>query len=143
MKRLVAGLVGLTLILTSCGSTSEAKALTGCYEATLAADHYFLNIINVDGNNVAALVAFNNAQKDSSHGTFIAAYNNQILKGIYDFQSEGMASSRELIFKKSARGFYEGFGEVQVNGNLESFKDPKKVTWDTSYEFLPSTACPK
>jgi hypothetical protein len=141
MKKLFAVLGGLTLLLTSCGGTSEAKALTGCYEATLASDHYFLNITNVDGSNVEALVAFNNAQKDSSHGTFAAAYNNQILKGIYNFQSEGMASSRELIFKKTARGFHEGFGEVQVNGNLESFKDPTKVTWDTSYEFLPSSNC--
>ena len=143
MKKLIGIIAIASLALTACGSTSEAKAITGCYEATLAQDHYFLNIVTVDGANVEALVAFQNAEKDSSHGTFAGTYDSKTLKGIYNFQSEGTSSSRELIFKRTTKGFYEGFGEVQVNGTLESFKDPKNVTWDTKYEFLPSANCPK
>jgi hypothetical protein len=143
MKKLIAVLVIFTFTLTACGSTSQAKAITGCFEATLSADHYFLEIVSVNGKKVKARVSFQNASKDSSHGTFAATYSSKTLKGIYNFKSEGMNSRRELIFKKTARGWQEGFGDVVVNGNLESFKDSKKITWDTQYEFLPSKNCSK
>jgi len=142
MKKLTSLMLISTFALTACGSTSQAKAITGCFEATLSADHYFLEIVSVNGQNVKARVSFQNANKDSSHGTFAATYNSKTLKGIYNFQSEGLNSRRELIFKKTARGWQEGFGDVVVNGNLESFKDSKKITWDNQYEFLPSKHCP-
>jgi hypothetical protein len=121
--------------------STETASIKGCYLATLDKDVYVLNIQSENNGAVSGLLAFNNYQKDSSSGTFTGTFNNGILTGNYSFDSEGMHSDRELIFKKVANGFQEGFGPVDVENNKEILRDPANVTYDPSFTFQKSNTC--
>ncbi len=94
-----------------------------------------MNITTQNNKQVAGTLEFKNFEKDSSHGTLVGIYENDLLVGDYSFSSEGMNSVRQVAFKKSQNGFVEGFGDVETKGNKEVFKDSSKLTFDNSYEF--------
>ena len=108
----------------------------GCYIATLSQDVYTLNILSVEGENVSGTLSFKNFQKDSSSGTFVGTYKDDILRGIYSFDSEGMHSDLEVIFKKTEEGFIRGYGDMNTTG--DRFADINNITYDTSLVFTES-----
>lgn len=120
----------------------KTEQITGCYLASLSKDKYSLRITHQNGIYVSAEIAFENAQKDSSRGAFYGKFSDGILSGTYFFSSEGMNSRRELFFKRDGKGFYSGFGPVEVVGDFERLVRPLALTWDKSYMYELSTNCP-
>ncbi len=116
-------------------------SILGCYVAKIKEDVFTLNIATQKKTNVEAFIAYKNAYKDSSHGTFAGSFDGTILMGIYTFESEGTTSRSEVIFKRSADGFKEGFGPSDMKGDLSSFTRPLTITWNDSFTFQPSTEC--
>jgi hypothetical protein len=116
-------------------------SIAGCYAQMLGNDVYTLNITSAENGVVSGTVAFNNYEKDSSSGTFAGTYENGILLGDYTFDSEGMHSVRQLVFKKVPTGFIEGFGGVTVTDNREALTDPASATFDPKNTFTPSDVC--
>jgi hypothetical protein len=137
---------GMPLVKAAIAAIRSAAAaqktkIVGCYVATLKQDKYMLNVTSQENNLITANIAFRNANKDSSSGTFKGFYTNEILTGIYDFKSEGMHSKRELFYKGGKTGFNPGFGPVVSQGNNEKMQRPLNLAWDLKYEYLPSTTC--
>ena len=128
---------------TSTNTAIPQGPLVGCYVAHLAKDVYALDIQSDTNGAVKGTLAFNNAEKDSSSGTFTGTYTDAdaTLLGDYTFNSEGVQSVRQVIFKKEGNTFVEGFGATTVVGNRESFTAPINVTFDTSAVFMPSSGC--
>ena len=116
-------------------TNNEVENVEGCYVATLAKDVYTLNVQDQSGNNVSGRLVFKNFEKDSSTGDFVGTYTpgDGILFGRYKFQSEGMTSDMEVIFKKQGNDFVRGYGDVDASG--EKFVDITKVTDDTKVVF--------
>ncbi len=117
------------------------NSIVGCYVATLSKDVYTLNIESEKDGAVTGMLAFNNYQKDSSSGSFSGTFANDILQGNYSFDSEGMHSDRQVIFKKTGNNFVEGFGEVSVVGGKEVFSNPSLVTYDPKSTFIKLPDC--
>lgn len=119
---------------------SADKSILGCYVAKLDKDIYVLNIQTEEKGNVSGILAFNNYQKDSSSGTFKGTFKDDILLGEYSFDSEGMHSDRQVIFKKSDNNFIQGFGPVKMVDGKETFENVP-VTYDPKSTFVKSENC--
>lgn len=85
--------------------------ILGCYVHILAKDVYTLKINSLDDNNFAGNLQFKNFQKDSSKGTYVGTFINNILKGEYAFQSEGMDSVTQVQFQKVGDNFIRGIDQ--------------------------------
>jgi hypothetical protein len=90
---------------------------------------------------VSGILAFNNSQKDSSSGTFLGTLTNDVLLGNYSFDSEGVRSNREVIFKKVGDNLVEGFGPVKTVRGNEVFVTPLNVSYDPKSTFIKSANC--
>ena len=117
----------------------QVNVIKGCYVATLSKDVYTLNIQSQENEQVSGALSFKNFQKDSSSGTFVGTYNNDILLGDYSFNSEGMSSVLQVAFKKSENGFIRGFGDMDSTGTR--FADVANLTYDDSQVFKVSNDC--
>ena len=118
-----------------------AGSLSGCYAAQIGKDLLTLDLEQQDRNIVVANLKYLWSEKDQNEGEMIGIYTNQVLTGMYEFESEGVRSQRELFFKGDKTGFIAGFGPVETKGNVEKFKRPLKIKWDESYKYLPSDQC--
>lgn len=116
------------------------NSITGCYVAHLQKDIYTLVIQSEDNGNIVGALAYNNYQKDSSSGSFNGTFVSNILLGNYSFDSEGMRSDRQVIFKKVGDSFVQGFGPVKTVGGKEIF-DTDKITYDSKSTFIKSNDC--
>src|SRR4051812_23104294 len=95
-----------TAVTIDTPSTSDTD-IKGCYVAKLGKDVYNLKIDSENEGKVSGMLAYNNYQKDSSSGEFTGTFNNDILLGNYIFNSEGMQSNRQVIFKKVGNSFIQ------------------------------------
>lgn len=104
-----------------------------CYVATLGKDVYTLLILSRQGDRFKGTLRFKNFEKDSSSGPYEGTYKDGILLGDYSFQSEGMFSVVQVIFKKSGNDFVRGYGDMSPDGTR--FADLSKITYDTRAVF--------
>ncbi|MBI5139743.1 hypothetical protein HZA26_04000 [Candidatus Nomurabacteria bacterium] len=116
-----------------------SNGILGCYMATLSKDVYTLKVLSQSGENFQGTLQFKNFEKDSSSGKFEGTYKEGILLGNYSFQSEGMDSVMQVIFKKSGDAFVRGYGDMDETGT--HFADLNNITYDTSYVFKLSPDC--
>ena len=112
---------------------TAGKSVMGCYEAKLGKDLYSLAILSQAGEAFEGTLKFKNYQKDSSSGPYIGTYIDGILFGEYSFQSEGMDSLIQVLFKKSADGFVRGYGKMNAAG--DRFANLKDITYNRSAVF--------
>lgn len=110
-----------------------SEPILGCYVATLNKDVYNLEINSQAHEKVSGTLTFNNYQKDSSSGTFSGTYKDSILLGTYAFQSEGVDSVMQVIFKKVGNDFTRGYGNMSTTTN--EFVDLDAVQYDDSAVF--------
>lgn len=148
MKKILALLVVASIMLlliqyakksgTRVQTPEQAVSITGCYVATLGKDIYTLNIASQNGTDVSGTLRFKNFEKDSSSGTFRGTYVDGILAGDYEFNSEGMDSNLQVVFKRSGNDFIRGFGEMDKTG--ERFASLDAIAYDSSQVFK-ATPC--
>lgn len=126
--------------ITQVPVVSDNSDVLGCYVAKIGKDVYSLNLQVEEAGKLRGTLYFKNFEKDSSKGSFVGTLNGDILLGQYFFSSEGMDSVRQVIFRKEAGGFVEGFGPVDEKG--ENFTDFGQIKFDPKLTFAPSTECP-
>ncbi len=107
--------------------------INGCYVATLGKDVYTLSVLSEKDGVFDGTLSFKNFEKDSSSGSYKGTYKDGILLGDYSFQSEGMNSVMQVIFKKTGNDFVRGYGDLNSDGTR--FTDLSKITYDTSAVF--------
>lgn len=109
----------------------EAASISGCYLRALNRDT-LAAFLEQSGNRITGKLTFDNYQKDGSSGTVEGRIENDIVRLVYRFQSEGMSSVSEIFFKKAGNNLVHGFGEVKVMGDSAYFTDPAKITYTDS-----------
>jgi hypothetical protein len=117
------------------------NSIIGCYVAHIQKDMYALIVQSEEKGVITGKIAFNNFEKDDSSGSFTGTFNQNILFGDYSFNSEGMRSDRQLIFKQVGGNFIEGFGNVKTAGDTEMFADINTITYDPNVTFTKSENC--
>lgn len=142
-----------SLLLAACHEqtpqTAEAPAATAapapagpqCYAYTSAKDTVRLTLTTTQPT-VTGQLSYRYFEKDRNEGTIRGAMHGDTLRAEYTFQSEGVASVREVAFVRRGTGFVEGYGDVIERGGAMVFKQPQALKF-TSTTTLAPVPCPK
>ncbi|TCZ72948.1 hypothetical protein [Flaviaesturariibacter aridisoli] len=77
-------------------------------------------------------------EKDRNRGTFTIATNEGgLLRGWYRFQSEGMESVREEVFRKDGDALVPGYGEIVQQGDTARFAPGAALQFDSKRALRP------
>lgn len=83
-----------------------------CYLYAVGKDSIRLHLQR-NGDQLTGRVAFDNFEKDSSEGTVSGRKVGDTIKLVYDFESEGMQSKRELFFLETGGELRMGLGNFE------------------------------
>lgn len=107
----------------------EADRLEGCYMQVLSRDT-FVAVIHEHNNKITGKLSFNNYEKDGSSGRINGSLENDIVKGLYTFNAEGMRSVMEVYFKHSPGKLLRGTGPMKSRGDTMVFISPTNLVYD-------------
>lgn len=113
---------------TQPNQTEAIPDLTGCYLRVLKRDSLALSI-EQSGKAVTGKLSFDNFEKDGSSGSVSGTIDNDILKLIYSFQSEGMHSVMEAYFKIEDSALIHGIGEVATRSDTTYYAHPNDISY--------------
>lgn len=157
MKKSLLLLTGIALLASACNSsntddksvdsisvTSMDTSLTPsvpvqekiseCYIYTKNRDTAKLKI-NTENDELTGDLSYSLFEKDSNKGTISGEVKGDTILAEYNFDSEGMRSTREVVFLKRDRKLYEGFGEVEEKNGKTVFKDRSKLKFGDAIVF--------
>lgn len=103
---------------------SPEENIIGCYVSVFGRDTSILKITSTQGaDSVKGTLLVNLYEKDKNEGTFVASVKDGMLSGWYNFQSEGMNSVRQILYKVQSDTLFEGYGPVNEKGDSVLFKE--------------------
>lgn len=151
MKKLIV-LSGILITLFSCKKeaaveatpevAAEIPAVEECYKGILKEDTIAMTLVIKDNLITDGQLSYHFFEKDRNDGTLKGEIKGDTLFADYTFMSEGKQSVREVAFLKEGDAYIEGYGEsVEKNGKM-SFKDSKKLKFD-SKSILSKAECHK
>ena len=112
-----------------------------CYIYINNKDTVVLKTISV-GSNVTGALVYNFYEKDKNKGTIQGHMNGILLIADYTFNSEGVSSVRQVVFKKTEKGFTEGYGNIIFKDGKTSFKNLDSLNFENSI-LLTEIECEK
>lgn len=142
---------GLLLLFIACNSTHTDSAQTTeskpdmtlaetCYQYAANKDTISLKV-SQSGDCISGTLLYSLYEKDRNQGTIDGNVKGDLLIADYTFQSEGMTSVRQIVFKKTGTGLAEGFGEVTVKNDTVSFRNVAALQFNEAFR-LTETECP-
>lgn len=90
-------------------TTEEAgteNTIAGCYHKISGRDTAKLSLI-VDDGKVNGTLEYRIYEKDKNDGVITGILQDNILRATYEFQSEGVKSTRDVVFKLMGEQAYE------------------------------------
>ncbi len=111
----------------------------GCYAWQSGKDSAALHL-QTSGNNVSGTLSYKLFEKDSNKGSITGNIQDDLIIADYTFQSEGMTSVREVVFKIEGESLIEGYGDIDVDGDTVRFKNKTDLEFNTERPFI-KTAC--
>lgn len=99
-----------------------------CFRYAHNRDTIILKTIAVNGFITGTLV-YNFYQKDKNTGTIQGQMKGDLLIADYKFHAEGVLSVRQVVFKKEASTFIEGYGETTTINDKTIFKNIAKLNF--------------
>ena len=82
-------------------------------------------------NVVTGNLSYKFYEKDSNKGEIIGQLNGDTLLADYKFMSEGISSTRQVIFLIKNNVAKEGYGKMEEKNGKMVFKDMKSVSFET------------
>jgi hypothetical protein len=107
----------------------------GCYEMIINKDSAYMQLAD-SGYFYSGKLSYKRFEKDSNNGIVTLSKEKDHLSGWYTFQSEGMTSVRQIIFKASDGKLAEGFGEIGVIGDSAFYKYPVTLQFEETHPFI-------
>jgi len=114
-------------------STSSGKT---CYAYLTAKDTVTLTLLKT-GENVEGRLVFRLSEKDANTGELKGKIENGLLVSYYTFQSEGMTSVREEVFKMEGKDLIRGYGEVVTGNDTVRFANRSALQYENSIRLSP------
>lgn len=153
MKIQMIGLLTVLVSLSACKKDIENNELVvarddknleiieECYAVYSQRDTVFLHLKIANKQQVSGTLQYKFYEKDRNGGVFKGIIKGDSLIANYTFISEGITSSRELVFLKKGDAYLEGYGEIiEKNSGKVSFKNHKELKFDDSM-LLSKTDC--
>ena len=119
---------------------SAGPDIDGCYVSFYKRDSSTLSI-KVNNGEVTGSLEYKIFEKDKNSGVISGTYKDSLIVADYTFQSEGVSSTREVVFKVANGELIEGFGEIEMNGNVAKFKDISQLKYPDQSRFVKKD-CP-
>ena len=94
-----------------------------CYAFASATDTVELKLLIQTDRSVSGELHYKLGGKDGNHGSIKGIMNGDTILADYKFMSEGIESTRQVVFLKTDSVITEGYGPVeQVNGEMRFTK---------------------
>lgn len=123
------------VVIASCQSTASNVDPAGCYRMIIKNDTAIISL-NTQGDSVSGSLSYNWYERDDNDGTFKGAIkNDSLILADYTFQSEGVTSVRQVVFKLKDSVLLQGYGELQERNDTAFFRDVNLVIFDTKNPF--------
>lgn len=103
--------------------TADTKA---CFSHISGKDTVLLKYTDQNGA-VSGDLTYNYFEKDKNTGSISGKFIGDTLLADYTFRSEGIISTREVIFLRSGNTLKEGFGDVKDEQGKMIFKDRSQI----------------
>lgn len=120
-------------------NTPSSFLEVGCYIFKKDKNSIMFKITHID-YSIKGKLDYRLAEKDANTGTFEGFLIDDVILGDYTFQSEGITSKREVIFKIVNGQLIEGFGPMDEDGIC--FVNTDHITYTPTMP-LSKTKCPK
>ncbi|UYQ94581.1 hypothetical protein MKQ68_05685 [Chitinophaga horti] len=109
----------------------NAPASTLCFQRVTGKDSFYLQLTRAS-DSVAGSLTYNFLEKDDSKGAFRGIMRDSILRGDYEFSSEGIISIRHIVFRIAGDHAYEALPDsFLVTGEPAFPSDDHKLIFDT------------
>ncbi len=117
------------VIIPESNEPIESSSLQTCYLEAINKDSVFITLEDNLGT-ITGKVRYKNFEKDSSSGDLIGNQNGDTLRLVYNFESEGVMSEREIYFLKKDGNLVEGIGEHKVEGIKSTYSNRSELKYD-------------
>ena len=114
---------------------TAVKDIAGCYVSILKHDTALLKINNENGM-ITGDLAYRRFQKDDNVGTIKGRVEDGLVIAAYTFQSEGITSVREVVFKIEGPNLIEGYGDIDMVGDTAAFKNISQLKYEYAEPFV-------
>lgn len=114
---------------------SQIALQEGCYTVIRKGDTATLDL-QIQDSVITGQLNYRWAEKDNNSGTIWGIVRDSLLIADYTFQSEGLSSVREVVFKLKGDTLLQGYGELTEQGNKVLFKEKDRLQYDTSFPFI-------
>jgi len=117
------------------GTLSTVALRTGCYEMVMKRDTATLQL-HVADTIITGRLDYNWHEKDHNTGTIRGYLQDSLIVADYTFESEGMTSVREVIFKLQGNTLLQGFGELKEENGKIVFTDKNMLQFTNANPFF-------
>lgn len=139
----------ISILLISCAEEStqsppeEAIAVTteGCYSYMTNRDTVLLDMV-LSGTLVRGNLTYRFFEKDGNKGHIRGTMHGDTLFADYRFSSEGIESTREIVFLKKESTLTEGYGDMEEKNGKMIFKNMGELSFVNGL-ILKMTDCKK
>lgn len=146
----------LALIILSCNANEESTTTSatqakqayskaslsfGCYRMIVDKDSAIMQLNLGNGDSVIGTLQYNRFEKDDNSGDFTGIVDSNKVIGWYKFQSEGVITVRQAIFKIVGDKLAEGYGDVSASGDTAYYAYPHTLNYEETHPF-EKIACP-
>lgn len=118
----------------STANAVQFRPVDGCYRMVIERDTAEMKLA-VNGVQVSGDLFYNPFEKDGSFGKFKGVFKDSIISAWFTFESEGMISHREVIFKVAGEKIIEGYGDIEVSNDSAWFKYPQSLKFEDDHPF--------
>ena len=115
-------------------TTAAPASLNGCYEMIISGDTAFMNI-EQSSDMLNGTLKYKRKDKDSNNGKIVLTKTGNRAEGYYTFQSEGLKSVRQIVFKINNNSFAEGYGNIEMKNDTAVFKYPHALNFEEKHTF--------
>jgi len=123
------------------GDNKSADSNKECYSYATERDTVFLQLERLPKNAVTGNLIFKYFEKDSNHGEINGKYYGDTLIADYTFMSEGIQSTRQVIFLLKDNSAIQGYGALQERDGKIVFTNPREVDFSMGTK-LQKITCP-
>lgn len=116
-------------------ATNNISSPAGCHIMVLEKDTAYMSL-QESGDSLYGPLEYKRFEKDSNKGIVRLLKRNGRAEGWYNFQSEGMHSVRQIIFKMSGDSLSEGYGDIMMKGDTAMYKYPQALQFEEKHSFV-------
>lgn len=120
---------------------SKANLSFGCYQMIVAKDSALMQVNLQGSDSVIGTLRYNRFEKDDNAGEFVGKIDSNKVIGWYKFQSEGVVTVRQIVFKITGDKLAEAYGDVNASGDTAYFAYPHTLNYEEAHPFEKIT-CP-